>query len=477
MDERAARDVLAIRAIETTDTAHAVLDDAAYREASLSARRQLQLGASGDAAAVTPDAFLARRADLLLTDLATRTPGLAAWRKPLRWPALLLIALPLLALASGMLTERIANPHRMDLLSLPLLGIVGWNLLVYAGMLVMAVVPSASVRLPRWHLPAWLSGATRRLPGRPTPALARSMSAFQQDWQVRAAPLTAARWRRALHLAAAALAVGVIASLYLRGLTVEYRVGWESTFMDAPGVHRLLAIVFWPVTALVPGLDWMPSDIAALRFSDSGGTANGAPWIHRYALLFLLLIVVPRVVLAGYAQWRAARMQARFPVSYDEPYFRRVLGALGSQALVLRVIPYSFAVDEDRDAGLKTFARALLGDTAQMTLRPAASYGDTPDAALAGTDVAHDTATMTLVLFNLSATPEIDTHGAFVDHLSRALPGKVAIAVDTSAYAQRLGGASDADARLSQRKQLWQDFADLHKVQLHLMDLHTGVRP
>jgi hypothetical protein len=105
MDERAARDVLAIRAIETTDAAHAVLDDAAYREASLSARRQVQLGASGDAAAVTPDAFLARRADLLLTDLATRTPGLAAWRKPLRWPTLLVIVLPVIALISGMLTE------------------------------------------------------------------------------------------------------------------------------------------------------------------------------------------------------------------------------------------------------------------------------------------------------------------------------------------------------------------------------------
>ncbi|GGX14397.1 hypothetical protein GCM10007242_21030 [Pigmentiphaga litoralis] len=477
MDERAARDVLAIRAIETTDTAHAVLDDAAYREASLSARRQLQLGASGDAAAVTPDAFLARRADLLLTDLATHTPGLAAWRQPLRWPTLLVVVLPVIALISGMLTERIANPHRMDLLSLPLLGIVGWNVLVYVGMLVMAVLPSASARLPQWQLPAWLSGATRRLHGRPTPAVAKAIAAFQHDWQVRAAPLTAARWRRALHLAAAALAAGVIASLYLRGLTVEYRVGWESTFMDAPGVHRLLAIVFSPVTALFPALNWLPTDIAALRFSDSGGTANGAPWIHRYALLFLLLIVVPRIVMAAYAHWRAARLQAHFPVPYDEPYFRRLLGALGSQALVLRVIPYSFAVDEHRDAGLKAFARTLLGDTAQMTLRPAAAYGDTPEAALTGTDVTHDTATTTLVLFNLSATPEIDTHGAFVDHLLRALPGKVAVAVDTSAYAQRLGGAGDAAARLSQRRQLWQDFANLHKVHLHVIDLLAGERP
>lgn len=477
MDERAARDVLAIRAIETTDTAHVVFDEAAYREASLSARRQLQLGASGNAAAVTPDAFLARRADLLLADLAARTPALAAWRKPLRWPTLLLIVLPALALCSGMLTERIANPQRMDLLSLPLLGIVGWNLLAYVGMLVMAIAPSGPLRMPHWGWPAWLSGATRRAHGRTTPALARAISAFQQDWQRRAAPLTAARWRRALHLAAAALAAGVMAALYLRGLTVEYRVGWESTFMDAPGVHRLLAIVFWPVTALFPGLDWAPSDIAALRFSESGGTASGAPWIHRYALLFLLWIVVPRVVMAGYAHWRAARLQARFPVSHDDAYFRRVLGALGTHAPVLRVIPYSFAVDEDRDAGLKTFARTVLGDTAHMTLRPAAAYGDTPDAALVGTDVAHDTATMTLALFNLSATPEIDTHGAFVDHLSRSLPGKVAIAVDTSAYAQRMGGASDAGARLSQRRQLWQDFADLHKVQLHVIDLLAGERP
>ena len=43
----------------------------------------------------------------------------------------------------------------------------------------------------------------------------------------------ALRAETALHAGAAALALGLVAGLYVRGLVLDYRAGWESTFLDA----------------------------------------------------------------------------------------------------------------------------------------------------------------------------------------------------------------------------------------------------
>ena len=73
-----------------------------------------------------------------------------------------------------------------------------------------------------------------------------SIAALTADWARVAAPLYAARAARILHLAAAVLALGVIAGLYVRGLAFEYRATWESTFVEAPTLHALLAVLYAP---------------------------------------------------------------------------------------------------------------------------------------------------------------------------------------------------------------------------------------
>ena len=87
------------------------------------------------------------------------------------------------------------------------------------------------------------------------------MAALARDWTALAAPLYAARAARILHLAAAALALGVVVGLYVRGIAFEYRATWESTFLDAPTVRTLLAFAY------APGA-WLTAHAGARRRAD-----------------------------------------------------------------------------------------------------------------------------------------------------------------------------------------------------------------
>lgn len=468
MDERAARDVVLAHAIETTDDEHQLLRAEDRREASLSARNLCGLQGGRDAGRDPAGRFLETRAALLLDGLERRAPAVRALRHPHRLAALAGWLLPLAAFLAGALAERIANPHRMDLLSPPLLGVLAWNLLMYAILAVSAAVPSLRRRGTALFARPWLPAGWNRRRG--SSALATAGTRFALDWQRLAAPLHLARGKRILHLCAALFGAGIALSLYARGLTVEYRVGWESTFLDASQVHAILGVLFAPATWLfrVPG--FTPAEIAALRFDADGFATGGARWVHLYAALLTIVVVIPRLALAAVARWKETRLRADFPLDMGLPYYRKLLGSLSPVPLRLRVIPYSFAVDAARGRALQAVARSMLGDTAQATVLPGWDYGADPQD-MPAPDSAGEPATVTAALVNLSATPEAENHGAFLDHLARALPGKIVLAVDQSAYAARLDGQAGADRRLEERRRLWQDFGTLHKVPVTFVDL------
>jgi hypothetical protein len=138
-------------------------------------------------------------------------------------------------------------------------------------------------------------------------------------WAQHALPLSIKRWSVLLHAAAAALGLGLIASLYLRGLVLDYRAGWESTFLDAASVQQLLNTLLGPA-ALFTGV--AVPDVAPLQLAPGvAAQASAAPWIHLYGATLLLAVVLPRTVLALLAAARA-RWQARhFTLPLDTPYF------------------------------------------------------------------------------------------------------------------------------------------------------------
>jgi hypothetical protein len=473
MNEQVARRVVLVRAIESADTGHQVLSEDDRKYASRSARELAAWQAADSKAAFTQEHFLEQRSEQIIKRLAERTPAFASFqRRSLGLPGFW-AALPVLALCAGALLDRIADPHRVDLLSAPLLFIIGWNLLVYLFLLVRALIPArkrgpAGQGLLR-RLSVGKVAMPRKLPG----VLATGLTNFMAEWAVLSEPLTRARLARTVHLAAAAFALGAVLSLYARGLLTQYVAGWESTFLDATQVHALLSWLFAPVLLLFPYLQGFTlADIESLRFGAGTSAAGGERWVHLYGATILLLVVLPRLILAIVAGWRARRLARRFPLELEHPYFRRLADSIGAgTAAVLRVLPYSFTLDEARDRGLWTVAAMALGAQARVLLRPTVPYGEEPKEALG--DALSDEAgvTVTAALFSLAATPEKENHGAFLDYLVRNSRRGVAVLLDESSLTERGAGQAGLDARVLERIALWRQFCSFHGTAATVVNL------
>ncbi|MES2324636.1 MAG: DUF2868 domain-containing protein [Pseudomonadota bacterium] len=448
MNEQVARDVVLVQAIETADVKREILSDDDRMYASRSARELAQWQASDSKSAVTAEHFLQQRAEQILKRIGERVPVFATLLQRRGGMQGLSIALPLIALMLGAGLDRLGDPHRMDLLSAPLLGIIGWNLAVY-----LLLVPLMRVK---WSGPAWMSGVAKALPRKLPHVLAGAVTQFMLQWGQLGAGLNRARFHRIMHLSAATFALGAILSLYARGFFSQYVAGWESTFLNGPQVHAILSVLFAPAVFVFPLQGFSLADIEALRFP--AGAAGGARWVHLYAATLFLLVVLPRGAMAAVAHWKARRLERHFPLDLEHPYFKKLGGQAGvSGPVVLRVLPYSFTVDEARDKGLSQLAAMLFGDQARVMLRPPSAYGDEPEDLLR--DVNLDDANVTAVLFNLAATPEKENHGVFLDHLVRNSKRAVSVLIDESALLERSGAE-----RVAERRALWQQFCQFHRT-------------
>ncbi len=492
MNEPAAREIALVRAIELADRDQQLLHAEDRRQASQAARElshwQAAKRNSPENSAVTAAPYLHMRAQQLLERLQPRHPSVAAARQLGHWHAWAGIGSALAAVLAGGLAERVVHPHRVDLLSGALLLIVGWNLAVYLGLLLWPLWNRRqrdAAAEPRGPVPAVLrDGVQRWLAKRVSSAqtepaapavLRRALLAFVRDWSRLVAPLNTARIARMLHLAAALFAAGAIGSLYLRGIVSEYRVGWESTFLDAGAVHGVLSIVSWPLVHLFGMQPFSVEQVAALQFGQPPQPASGARWVHLYAALLALFVVLPRAVLAAQAWWRERQLAQAFRLDLDEPYFQRLLASAGGasragpgSAGALRVLPYSFSVNDPRRQGLAAIAAQLLGDDARLALQAPVGYGE--DLPPVDTEP-QIPAALTLLLFNLNATPEVENHGVFIDQAKAAAPRRLAALLDESGWIERFGRQPDAAERLAGRRSLWRRFCQSHGLAVAFVDL------
>jgi len=444
MDEREARDTMIVRALETSDDARAIWSDADRVWAGRAAAADV-----GESA--TEAAFVVRRATLVLDRLGKRHPGfVAATRgRPLRnW---IVPAVAAGAFIVGVAGVDIGPAHRINLLAPPVLALLAWNLAVYVALI--AALPVASRRATgtgggplRRTGAVWLRDVAalgrRSVPVPLTAAFAR----FTAEWTPAAAPLSKARAAALLHFGAAMLAAGAIAGLYLRGIALEYRAGWQSTFLDASDVERILRVVLapgaWLTRIAIPG--------AGHLTTIAGGTEgeNAARWIHLYAATILLVIIVPRMALALVAWTAARRRQRSFPLALEDPYFQRLLRGWRHGTARIAAAAYSYDVPRVNADGLVQLLTRALQSTVDVHWLPATAYGadDVP--------VLPASLTAAVTVFNLGATPERETHGAFARALATG-PGdgapRVSI-VDTSEFVDRFG----ADARrVAERQDNW----------------------
>ncbi|RVU43289.1 DUF2868 domain-containing protein [Rubrivivax rivuli] len=304
MTEEEARQVLLLQALETAPTPPGQrpvwgADDSAW------ATRQA-LAAVGEGAA--PAAFVKARAEMALQRLLPRDAALQRWLARRGWhPAWVLLAL-VLGAAAGLLADQLGAPQRVNLLAPAVWAVVAWNLAVYLVLL---------LPLPHWPgggLRAALAQLGLRVPGGDG-ATARAGAL----WAEHAAPLMRHRAALVLHSGAAALAAGLVAGLYLRGLVLDYRAGWQSTFLDATAVQQALGWLLAPASALT-GI--AVPEVAPLQLAPGAdAAASAAPWIHLYAATLGLAVVLPRTLLALWAARRASAQARRFPLKLDTPYF------------------------------------------------------------------------------------------------------------------------------------------------------------
>ncbi|MEJ6023326.1 DUF3482 domain-containing protein [Ramlibacter sp. PS4R-6] len=339
MEEQDARRVVLVHAAETTDAQGALLAMDERDQADLRARQEALHRADG--AALDAAAFMAMRARHVLATLAVRHPRLAALQEAPAWRAWVEWAVPLAALVTGVATDAIGNPHRVDLISLPLLGIVAWNLAMYLLFLGAALVPRREGRT------SWLAGIGRWTMGQAgTDPAAQAAARFHIDWFRATRPLHAARIQRVLHLSAAAWALGVILSLLVRGLVVEYRVGWESTFLGPQQVHAVLSLLRLPALLVFPFDTFSVTDVAQMRFSLRGGAAFGAPWVWMYVALLVTVVVVPRLLLATFAAWREERLSRAVAVDVQPAYAERVESLMNAASVRVGLLAHR---PEDRE--------------------------------------------------------------------------------------------------------------------------------
>ncbi|HAT30284.1 MAG TPA: DUF2868 domain-containing protein [Janthinobacterium sp.] len=479
MNEEIARAVVLVRAIEIADQKREVLSEDDRLYASRSAKELAHWQASDSKSEVTADHFLQQRSEQILKRLAERTPAFAAFTRRRNGLKTLSISLPLLALLLGAVLDRVTDPHRVDLLSAPLLLIICWNLLVYAGLLIWACLPARRSNGARSTLLRRLSVGRSALPRKLPHALAAGLLGFMAEWAQLGAKLSAARLSRTIHLSSALFAVGAVLSLYARGFLSQYSAGWESTFLDAVQVHALLSRLFMPAAALFQLPAFSLADIEALRFGRTAPLESGARWVHLYAATIFLLVVVPRLLLACFANWRARKLSTYFPLDLEQPYFRAFNEKLvADSGGTLRVLPYSFTLDEARDKGLSALATILLGAQARLMLRPSTAYGEEAPEALRDTRLDDPDVSVTAALFSLAATPEKENHGAFLDYLVRRSPRGIAILIDESGYLERIGAQVGGKERIDERIALWQHFCHFHKAPATIVNLlDPSLRP
>ncbi len=327
LDEGSALDVTAVRALETDADTRTLWTDADRAWASRAAAEVVGEGGS-------TEAFLAQRARLALGRVGERFKVLPRTVSYLRWRPWVGTVIVIAAFLTGVAIDRVGSAQRINVLAPPMLVLLAWNLAVYLLLAVGFVVRygDAAPAGPLRRAVAWL--ARGLLKPRGGGQLAAAVVQLVGDWSRISAPLYGARAARILHLAAAALAVGLLAGLYLRGIALEYLASWESTFLTAESVRRVLAITLAPGAALtgipVPSV----SEVEAIRAPDG---ENAARWLHLMAATVAMLVIVPRLLLALFAWFLERHRSTHLPLALDEPYFQRLLrGFRGGPASVRR---------------------------------------------------------------------------------------------------------------------------------------------
>ena len=439
--------------------------------------------------------FLVARAEFALLRLLPREPVLAGWLAHKGWRAGALVWALLIGAAVGVGIDSLGSHRLINLLDPPLWGVLVWNLAIY-GLLAVAALPRlgrarsdatrSSDKLSARHGPLtrWLHAALTSAPWAPRASTqggrgaAAVLRAFAPAWARVSLPQNLARAEMLLHGAAGALALGLIAGLYLRGLVFDYRAGWQSTFLDAATAHAVLSVLLAPAAAVtgitLPDASGFEALRSAAPLAPGGatsgaiGSATAAPWIHLLAASLGLFVVLPRFVLCLASAARARWLAAHVHVPLHEPYFQRLLREQRGAAASIQVLPYAQAPPAQALLSLQAlFARAL-GQNTSVQVGDTIAFGAEDEVHAAPAFPAGTT--HALLWFDMAASPEPEHHGRIAAALAQnaAANGTTAmLLLDQTAFVRRFAQTPN---RIAERLAAWRQLAEAAQLSLLAVD-------
>lgn len=268
-------------------------------------------------------------------------PALKAWARIGLLPESSLGAVILASFLIGALSNFLGPSGLVHVVYNPLVFLIAWNLVAYGFFAWRALDTKQGRRsgvvrlLVRDLWSAWNRWA-HRLPAGRLQHADRIAATFRDRYWDAAGPVVLARIEWLIHVAAIGLLLGAVSGTYVRGLFLEYNAVWRSTFLNDPGaVTALLNFLLAPGLLLLDGALLGRGEVQSL-FSPGGSPA--AAWIHRIALTAVLVVVVPRSVLAFAAARRALREAGRLRVDLegDDYYVAKLRTARDSHIHRLR---------------------------------------------------------------------------------------------------------------------------------------------
>lgn len=455
--------ILLAKAIEESNDAAIGWTQTNAEAASLRAAHAVGEGAD-------PVKLLTERAKIVLREISERGINTKLSTKA-RLPKFFSPLFILLAFVLGGLTDRIASPeHIVNLLSPPYWTVILWNLLVYCALFCCAIglvgTSSNYFALPlRNSLIAFVEKAsfsTLRRKG--------YKAHFYAEWTQFVSPLVRMHVARTLHFAALAFALGIVASLFVRGFGTAYWAGWESTWLaESPeSVKAFIDYTFGLIPAVGP-LPPIPdlatvTEMRADRLPYLETPVSAAPWLLRMMVLIGVTVIIPRLVFVVFDTWRMRRFKANTTLAIDAPYFGNILEQCAQDAVIGNLVVITSTTNRpERDANVALFCR---------------HWGEAEDSSIHAIDFNDEEATLpaltqglrkpvVLIWFDGMETPEEDVHGALISHVRLAYEEKnfavVAALVDLKEFSMRFTFSPE---RIKERENAWNSFGTSRNVNM-----------
>ncbi len=481
MDRNAARRILWIRAIDECDGERVIL----------TGETLARCAETPDDAALEPEVRQPRHAAKLFETVAEAQPALLELDLRFRWPFWMSIGIVITAFVGGVAADTLGASGRIDIIAFPLLGLLLWNLLVYVFLLARwGVARKRKLPFRCSRISAWLpEKVVSILPwpefaadesGKKEAGIWRAIgAAFVGPWLKLERRILHEQFRTLMHVAAIAAVAGPAASMYLKGLSFEYRAGWGSTFLEPEDLRRWLEIVLGPASALTGVSLPDAAELEGLRWSVNPEGEIAGRWIHLYAAT-AGLILLPRLALACVGMWRTWKLGRNATLEgLGQPLVRpREPAPVAPETLEkVCVIPFNHACAPVFRERLRAEVFARASEQFQMDYLDRVNYGLEAEYA-AGLDVDKLKCRILLVVFNLSSTPEDEVHGLFLDRLSQMTRqsgrrADIEVWLDESAFAERFRRDAGFDDRLKQRRSAWTRMLAKREMEPQFIDVVT----